>query len=131
MVTVLLIEDEREEAEEYLMGLQQAGVDVVWVKKDDCKGLSLDDIEIIISDTELGSRDGDEICKELYRLGKIDNTLLIGMSSDRDNDQCWARLAHEFLYKRGITDLGKTVKLLYNVYLKHPGMPRYREYTKI
>ncbi|NLX14991.1 MAG: response regulator [Phycisphaerales bacterium] len=118
MTTVLLAEDDPEVRKKYAASLEMSGFKVIMASD----GLEIEAIvpvtpvDIIVSDTNLESRDGDIACKNLIKQGKLSGVLIIGMSDDGDADQYWKGIAYDFLYKGGIDNLGTAV------------MPRYEKF---
>jgi len=133
MTIVVLAEDDEELYKRYIAQLKCAEFEVLHARTSmDLMDLVLEhNPEIIVSDTELGIVDyGDQTCGFLLEKGLIDNTLLIAMSSVSDYDGEWKGIAHDFLHKRGITDLGKAVRFRYEEFKKNPNMPRYKVFPK-
>ncbi len=129
MTIVLLAEDEQDLYTRYVVELERAGFNVYHAT--DSPGIIkiADDynIDIIVSDTKLDNRTcGYEACKSLLDGGKINNALIVAMSMVRDNDKYWVGIAHEFYYKEGIYDLGKTVRAAYQRYLAGQMPKRYK-----
>jgi CheY-like chemotaxis protein len=133
MTLIVLAEDDEDLTDKYLTELERAGFEVIHA----ASGFDLKDLvkkhkpAIILSDTHLEEIDGDEACKELLREGLIDNAFLIAMSAVRDYDSCWKNVAHEFLYKASITDLGTTTNHLYQKFLANPNPRRYKDFSPI
>lgn len=132
MPTVLLAENDLEQAKAYIASLTLAGFQVIPVTNalGIEKVVKEQEIDIIVSDTELDQSHGDEICRKLFEEGKLKDILIIGMSNALDYEKYWISIAHDFLHKRTMPkfyDLGSVVKLLYNLFQKDSKMPRYKE----
>lgn len=121
MVKLLLVEDDTDLIKKYRLDLENSKFEVTCVNNSsDMESiLSSEKFDVIVSDTDLGVhvRGGDEVCKDLLNKGYLKDTLIIGISSVRDNDECWKGIAHDFRYKGGITDLGKAVQSNYAKYI--------------
>jgi len=129
MTTILLAEDEEDLYTGYIADLKRAGFNVYHAT--DSQGIIKIaegyNIDIIVSDTKLDNHTyGYEACKSLLDDGKINDALIMAMSMVRDNDKYWIGIAHEFYYKEGIYDLGKTVRCLYDEFQKNKNMRRYK-----
>lgn len=113
--TVLLVEDDPELRERYASSLRQAGATVITV--DDGPGIeevvSQKAIDIIVSDTNLPTLDGDLACRRLKEQGRLGGVFVLAMSDDRDCEIFWKGIAHDFLYKGGITNLRTAVLTRY------------------
>ena len=107
MATVLLVEDDPDLQSAYALSLTQSGFEVVTA----CDGkelieiVSTNKIDILVSDTNLLTLDGDIACKRLLDQGYLSDVLILGMSDDRDCEAHWQDMGIEFLYKGGMTDL--------------------------
>lgn len=118
---VLLAEDDRWEGKKYEESLCSAGFDVDRAGN----GVELVDAaeqffyHIIASDTDMPRMDGDQACAVLlqnsigYRECTDNKGCIIALSNKIDHLDLWQGIAHETRYKRGIDDLGKTVKSIY------------------
>ena len=129
MATVLLAEDDPDTTELYTQLLKQSGFDVVVVDSGEKieEALSKNNIDIILSDTQMPEMDGDVACRKLLEQGKLENILVIGMSSVIDYSKHWKGIAHEFFYKPGKRDtLGEAVKNMYAAF--SPGQRRYKQF---
>ncbi len=132
MPTILLAENDLEQAKLYSLSLQKTGFQVIHVTNASEleKIINKQKIDIILSDTELDESNGDEICKKLLEEEKLNDVLIIGMSNALDYGDYWISIAHEFLYKRAISefyDLGCFVRALYERFKINHKIIRYKE----
>ncbi len=98
---VLFAEDNGQYIESYKASLEKAGFEVTHV----CDGQYIekeliirekDYFDVILSDTEMDFINGPEAVRGALEKGLLDDsrTLIIGISSDSDNQQYWRELAH-------------------------------------
>ena len=134
MTKVLLVEDDSDLMRKYKIDLLNSNFEVACATNGSEmeKILRGEKFDIIVSDTDLGVhiKGGDEVCKDLLNKGYLKSTLIIGMSAVRDYDEYWKGIAHDFKYKRGITDLGASVKDIYSKFIKDDNPRRYKEFKK-
>lgn len=118
MAIVLLVEDDPDLQSTYACSLKQSGFDVITA----CDGeeligiASTKKVDVVVSDTNLLTLDGDIACKRLIDQGYLSGVLILGMSDDRDCEAYWRDIAYDFLFKGGITDLcplGPSVRMRY------------------
>jgi DNA-binding response OmpR family regulator len=119
VATVLLVEDDPDLLNTYALSLTKSGFNVI-TASDGTELASIvatNTVDIIVSDTNLPTLDGDIACKRVISQGHLSRALIIAMSSDRDAEQYWTGTAHEFLYKGGITNLGTAIRYRYERFL--------------
>lgn len=112
---VLLVEDSRARHAEYRRSLEAAGYEVLsaYDGTEVAELITAASPAIIVSDTDLPALDGDQALRPLFEAGRLNDTLVIGMSSARHYEEHWRGLAYEFRHKGGITDLGETVTAIH------------------
>ena len=133
MVSVLLLEDNPELSEKYEKSLKNSGFEVYPSNGSDLKNiLNRHVIDLIISDTILKTRYGDqyghELCRQLLedeRTKRVMNgTLIIGMSIIGDYKEYWRGVASNFLHKEDVDDLGSVVRSIYSSFKGTRKLPK-------
>jgi CheY-like chemotaxis protein len=127
---LLLVEDDEVLRREYKKSLKNAGFRVVDI--DD--GIKLENtlmqisFDVILSDTDMMGLSGDLACKNALEKKLIgEDTLLIAMSDDSNNEVYWAEVAHHFIDKRTSRDFGEMLMSHYYNYKTQGGIWRMRK----
>lgn len=132
MSIVLLVENDKEEAQVYIRSLKNVGFEIIHITN--AEGIERivteQKVDVIVSDTNLDGSYGDEICSELLTKGKLEVVLVIGMSTALEYGDYWTNIAHEFIHKRALNDfydLGQIVLELHRRFKQNPNILRYKE----
>jgi hypothetical protein len=87
--------------------------------------------QIIVADTELeDDLSGDKACRALLKEDKIRKTYILALANTMDKGRGWEGVCHQFREKKGIRDLGETIKYAYEHFQRNAGLLRYREFPK-
>ena len=132
MPTVILAENDLEQAQVYIKSLQTVGFNIIHVTNAEGieRTLTEQEVDIIVSDTNLDNSYGDEICSKLLQEGKLEKILIIGMSNALDYGDYWINVAHHFIHKKSLDNfynLGQLVLQLYKTLKINPKTLRYKE----
>jgi len=127
MANVLLVEDNPLLSQEYAESLDKYGFRVISVYdgSEVEEIIDKENIDIVVSDTDMPLVPGNVACKQLLDSGKIKNKLIVGMSSSRYLNEYWKGIAHNFIPKKKIHNLGKIIQTLYMRFKENPNMQRY------
>ena len=95
---VLLAEDLKDLRESYSKSLEEAGFEVTAVDDGDklYEILKSQKFDVLVADSNMPSMSGYDACRKAILEGILDNkeTLIIGMSSDSENQENWRGVAH-------------------------------------
>ncbi|MBW2982420.1 response regulator [Candidatus Woesearchaeota archaeon] len=127
MLKVLLVEDNPGQSQIYSESLDKSGFKVISVYdgSEIEEVIDKEDIDIIVSDTDMPMVNGNIACERLLKLGKVKDKLIVGMSSRFDFKSYWFGIAHNFISKKHIHDLGEIIQRMYDKFKSSPNPKRY------